>query len=114
MSFKRSPMRRGQPRSWNSTLRAVSPKRAAYLKRTQYNERSRAARGQPCAVASPVCTKIATGLHHILARGAAGGLEAAECLGPAPVPACDRCNSWVEREGRAWAIAHGLKVTLKG
>ena len=100
-------MRRGQARSWNSTLNSVSPKRRAYLRTSKYSERSQEAQGQPCAVKSPVCTGTAQGLHHILSRGAAGGLEAAERLGPKPIPACNACNEYVEGKGRAWAKKRG-------
>lgn len=112
--MKRSPMRPGKQRSWNSTLRARSKKRTDYLKGSNYSERSAEARGKPCAVNSPVCTKVAEGLHHILSRGAAGGLEAAERLGPKPVPACNRCQEYVEGKGRQWALDRGLRMTLKG
>jgi hypothetical protein len=112
--MKRSPMKHGKARSWNSTLRPRSKKRQDYLDASDYAERSSEARGKPCAVNSPVCTKMAQGLHHILSRAAAGGLEAAERLGPKPVASCNSCNEYVERKGRQWALAHGWKETLKG
>ena len=111
--MKRSGMKRGKARGWNSTLRPRSKKRTAYLEATGYAARSAEARGKPCAVRSPVCTGAAQGLHHILSRGAAGGLEAAERLGSKPVPACNMCNEYVENKGRQWALAHGFKMTLK-
>ena len=110
---RKMPMRRGKARSWNSTLNSVSPKRRAYLLESKYSERSREAQGKPCAVKSPVCTGTAQGLHHILSRGAAGGLAAAERLGPKPVPACNACNGYVEGKGRAWARKYGLRMTLR-
>ena len=94
-------------------MAAKSDKRIAYLEESDYAARSAAARGKPCEVASPVCTKRAEGLHHVLSRGAAGGLEAAERLGPEPIPSCAACNEHVEREGRAWAVERGLRMTLK-
>lgn len=94
-------------------MAAKSEKRVEYLEDSGYAARSAAARGKPCAVASPVCTKVATGLHHILSRGAAGGLEASERIGPDPIPACDECNEYVERAGRKWATDRGLRMTLK-
>lgn len=90
-----------------------SERRIEYLERSDYAARSAAARGKSCAIASPVCTKAAEGLHHVLSRGAAGGLEAAERLGPEPIPACSACNEHVERAGRAWAVERGLRMTLK-
>ena len=110
---RKTPMSRGKARSWNSTLNSVSPRRRAYLLESKYSERSREAQGKPCSVKSPVCTGTAQGLHHILARGAAGGLAAAERLGPKPVPACSACNSYVEEKGRAWAVKNGFRMTLK-
>ena len=110
---RKTGMRRGRVKAWNSTLGNVSPKRKAYLRDSKYSERSKAAQGKPCAVRSPVCTGVAQGLHHILSRGAAGGLEAAERLGPKPIPACNACNEYVEGKGRAWAKKRGLRMTLK-
>ena len=106
-------MRRGRVKAWNSTLNSVSPGRKDYLRESKYSERSKEAQGQSCAVRSPVCTGTAQGLHHILSRGAAGGLEAAERLGPKPIPACNACNEYVEDRGRAWAKKRGLRMTLK-
>lgn len=110
---RKAPMRRGRVKAWNSTLGNVSPKRADYLRKSKYSERSKEAQGKPCAVRSPVCTGVAQGLHHILSRGAAGGLEAAERMGPKPIPSCNPCNEYVEGKGRAWAKKRGLRMTLK-
>lgn len=94
-------------------LRGRSKKRADYLEATGYAERSAEARTQQCVVKSPVCTGQSQGLHHILARSAAGGLEAAERIGGPGVWACDQCNSYVEERGRSWGVAHGFRKTLK-
>ena len=93
-------------------MASKSDKRIAYLEESDYAARSAAARGKPCEVASPVCTRVAEGLHHVLSRGAAGGLEAAERLG-ATLDSCNACNEYVEREGRAWAVERGLRMTLR-
>jgi len=92
-----------------------SKKRTEYLDATGYNERSAEARSKPCSIRAPgVCTGQAQGLHHLLSRAEAGGLEAAERLGPKPIPACNPCNEYVEGKGRQWALDNGFKKTLKG
>ena len=95
------------------SMASKSDKRIEYLERSDYASRSAQARGKPCGIASPVCTRVAVGLHHILSRGAAGGLESAERLGPEPIPACSPCQTYVEETGRAWAVKRGLRMTLK-
>ena len=95
-------------------LRGRSQKREDYLADSDYAARSAEARTKQCVVRSPVCTGQAQGLHHILARSAAGGLEAAERIGPKPVAACNACNEHVEGKGREWARANGWRTTLKG
>lgn len=112
---RRTPIKPGKARSYNSTLRARSPKREEYLEKSRYRERSQAAIGKPCKVGSPWCTGIAEGLHHLLPRGAAGGLEAAEEYGPEPVPCCNSCNESVQQKsaGREWAKANGWLLSLR-
>ena len=77
-------------------MKRRSKKRAAYM-RTVYVPMVRRAVGdgrRPCPVRSEVCTRFVEGLHEVVTRGRAGGLEAAIRLGEV-VPCCDRCNGWI-------------------
>ncbi len=97
-------------------IQAVSEGRRAYLEQSQYPERSKAARAEPCAffaAGAPsvvggfiACDGTAEGIHHIAPRGLFGGLEAAERY--PTVSACHHHNSWCQQtaEGRAWARTH--------
>lgn len=113
--MNRSPMRR-TPFARSSftmkrvSLRPMSKKRRSYLRSSGYSARSAAARLLPCAVQSPVCWGRADGLHHVLARSAAGGLEAAERDG-ITMPACNLCNEWIATHA-LWARANGFMVRL--
>lgn len=73
----------------------------------EYRAQARATRGQPCQIVSPVCTGYAEHLHEPLSRGRAGGIEAALRDGPAPIPCCNSCNSYVS-EHPVWAREKGL------
>lgn len=110
--LRRTPMKRAKSRGWNTSLAARSKKRSAYLVTSHYSARSAGARGKRCRVRSAVCTGTAQGLHHVLGRATAGSLELAERLGWT-LASCNACNSWVEREGRAWAEANGLRISVR-
>ena len=89
-------------------IAAVSRGRRAYLKKRQ----PIAWQGQRCAIEIPlVCTGMAQGEHHVMPRGIAGGLEAADEY--PRVVSCNACNSAVQSTvgGRAWAEEHGLLLS---
>ena len=64
---------------------------------------------RPCPVGSPVCSHYVEGLHEVVPRGRAGGLEAAIRLGEV-VPCCHRCNRWISehslKAGKLKLIKH--------
>lgn len=94
-------------------MRPMSAKRAKFYGQT-YRPMRDAAVGdgrEPCQIQSPVCTGYVEHLHEPLTRGKAGGLEAALRDGPKPIPACDRCNSYVS-EHQVWARERGFIVKL--
>lgn len=90
-------------------LQPMSDGMRAFRKASGYDAAVKDAKGKPCQVVSPVCTGRAEHLHEPLSRGKAGGLKAALRDGPAPIPCCDACNSWV-MEHQDWAMQRGLLV----
>lgn len=113
--MKRSPMRRTVGLKRVPMKRSLKPialmskRRARYLRKREVVVWV----GQPCAIQSPVCTGRAEGTHHAAPRGAFGGLEAADRIRKR-VPACNRCNEFVQLEGRRWALANGWLISPKG
>ena len=90
-------------------LQPMSEGMKVFRKVSGYDAAVRAAKGKPCAIASPICSGIAEHLHEPLPRGVAGGLAASLRDGPKPVESCDRCNGYVA-EHREWAESHGFLV----
>lgn len=97
-------------------LKPLSRAREAYREASGYQARSQAARRAVCAfwaAGAPHevppfgrCEGNADGLHHIMPRARAGGLEAAEQY--PTVPACNAHNTWAAQSagGLAWSRAH--------
>lgn len=57
-----------------------------------------------CSIKSPVCTVLATCIHHTQGRGKNEVLNQQTWQ-----PSCQPCNHYVE-ENHEWAVAHGNKV----
>ena len=93
-------------------LQPMSEGMQAFRDASGYNAAAAAAKGTPCQVISPVCTGRAEHLHEPLSRGRAGGLKAALRDGPAPIPACDACNTYIS-DNPVWARERGLLVSRK-
>lgn len=93
-------------------LQPMSAGMRAFRRESGYEASAKEAQGKPCQVLSPVCTGYAEHLHEPLSRGRAGGLKAALRDGPAPIPCCDRCNSYIS-ENPTWAREQGLLVSRK-
>jgi len=99
---KRSPMARGKKR-----INPRSKKREAYM--VGRRERVAEAVGDghnPCQMRAPGCTGSVEGIHEVLPRGRAGGLEAAERDGET-MNVCHACNEWAsqhseEAERKGW------------
>ena len=91
-------------------LAPMSKGRQAYLRQREGVKWA----GQICAIQLPnVCTVKAEGEHHVMPRGVAGGLEAADRY--PKVPACSACNSAVQAtvKGRKWAKERGLLLSYE-
>lgn len=58
-----------------------------------------------CEIKSPVCTKIAQGLHHKQKRSKKNLLDRANV-----VRACNACNTYVE-EHSEWALENGFTIS---
>lgn len=93
-------------------LKPMSEGMRNFRRDSGYDTAVQEAKGQPCQALSPVCTGYAEHLHEPLARGRAGGLKAALRDGPAPIPCCDACNSYIA-DNPTWAREHGLLVSRK-
>lgn len=62
--------------------------------------------GVPCKIRSPECSGLSQGMHHL------EGKETIEKLLDTSrmIPACNRCNQFVEAN-HAWAAAKGFKLS---
>lgn len=87
----------------------VMPKVAEKRKKVNraFGKMTKATRDQEkeCLVNSPVCTKVATTLHHLQKRGVKN-LVAKENL----LPVCASCNGYIESNS-AWAKKNGFTIS---
>lgn len=115
MALKRSQIQRGSEMNRGSTPLKRTRLNPRSKKREQYmvGRRKRVAEAvgdgwQPCKIQADGCTGNVQGIHEVLSRGRAGGLEAAERDGET-INCCNACNGYVS-EHPIEALAKGLLV----
>lgn len=86
-------------------IKPVSTKRAV-LNREYAKESRPFWKGRPCEIRSPVCTKMAQGIHHRKGKGTKEDLMDKRYW----MAACNSCNSYVETAD-AWARKMGYKLS---
>ena len=105
--WQRSELPRSKQPLKRTRMKPRSKKRAAYM--VGRRERVAAAVGdgsRRCTIRAPGCTGYVEGIHEVLSRGRAGGLEAAERDGET-LDCCHACNEWASQHPTE-ALALGL------